>query len=388
MIFYQFDPTDIVSGRTNTIATGFFPNAMPAASQSAFTDNFWSLTQSVATPSPSYGASIYDIRETMYYVNVYPDAVSAANNDSYFSIAYGNYYGEYGSGSFNLETGSILANPTKVVYTQYVNLLIGGDTPTIQFQMNSGSVSNLSLIQANDIFVIDFSSYKMKDTLNAGLFEITLSGSLGALTVRDDSTFQSQASSVYNLITGSINSPATTLPSYQGIGLFYPDDGVVIFNAAVVNQLIGLSDLTSHGGPFNYSVVPTPNVTINGISVGFTVNHKVFSWAIQNASNATMKVGNSEYVPSQYYFVRVKNLDFNYSNNPTYVYDGSTTGPNGIVYPAGTIYNADFITNPTTYITTVGLYDNNNNLVAVAKLSRPALKTFDNELLIKCRLDF
>ncbi len=392
MIFYQFDSTDIVSGRTNTVASGFFPNSQPAASQSAFTDNFWALTQSAATPSPSYGSSIYDIRETMYYVNVYPDATSAANNDSYFSIAYGNFYAEEsGSGDFDLDTGSILAFPAKAVYTQYVNLLLGGDTFVTQFLINSGSSTNLSLISAPDIFVIDFSSYKMKDGVNAGLFEITLSGSLGSLTVRDDSPFQTQASSVYNLITGSINSPATTLPPYQGIGLFYPDDGVVIFNAGVVNQLIGLSNVTSYGGPFNYNYNSIPSIVNfqnTGLTVGFTVNHKVFSWAIQNASNATMKVGNTEYVPSQYYFVRVKNLDFNYSNNPTYVYDGVTPGPNGVVYPAGQIYNADFITNPTTYITTVGLYDNNNNLVAVAKLSRPALKTFDNELLIKVRLDF
>jgi hypothetical protein len=112
------------------------------------------------------------------------------------------------------------------------------------------------------------------------------------------------------------------------------------------------------------------------------VNHKVFFWSIQNANN-TIKVRKSEYVPSRHYFVRVKNRDFNYSNNPTYVYDG-TDG----IHSAGTIYNADFITNPTTYITTVGLYDDNNELVAVAKLSRPAMKTFDNELLVKVRLDF
>jgi len=82
------------------------------------------------------------------------------------------------------------------------------------------------------------------------------------------------------------------------------------------------------------------------------------------------------------------NKDFNYSNNPTYVYDGKTASSNGIVYSAGTIYNQDFISNPTTYITTVGLYNDSNELVAVAKLSRPAMKTFDNELLIKVRLDF
>jgi hypothetical protein len=43
---------------------------------------------------------------------------------------------------------------------------------------------------------------------------------------------------------------------------------------------------------------------------------------------------------------------------------------------------------PKVYITSVGLYDTNYNLVAVAKLSRPLQKSFDKELLIKVKLDF
>jgi hypothetical protein len=65
------------------------------------------------------------------------------------------------------------------------------------------------------------------------------------------------------------------------------------------------------------------------------------------------------------------------------VYDG-TDG----IHAKGTIRNSDFVTDPRTYPTTIGLYNDNNELVAVAKLSRPAVKTFDNELLVKVRLDF
>ena len=177
--------------------------------------------------------------------------------------------------------------------------------------------------------------------------------------------------------------------------MLYPQDGVVVFNAKVINQLVGLNNLSGTIGPAspngagtvcpaNYYTGSIAGIAISGQTslVPSTVNHKVFFWAIQNANN-TMKVRKSEFVPSRHYFVRVKNRDFNYSNNPTYVYDG-TDG----IHSAGTIFNADFITNPTTYVTTVGLYDDNNELVAVAKLSRPAMKTFDNELLVKVRLDF
>lgn len=394
MIFNQFDDTDIVAGRTSRVASGFWPNGVTFWSSSLLQDNYWELTQSALTPSPSLGASIYDIRYTMYYLNVFPDSTTHANNDPYFSVAYGNYYGDLGSGSFNLDTGSIMAFAPKAIYTQYQNILVGSTDLTGKFQMKSGSATNPQGITADDIFVIDFSSYKMKDRIDEGVFEISLVGTLGTITLRDDSPFLTQASSVYNLVRGSINDATSTLPSYEGIGLLYPNDGVVVFNAQTIDKLIGLSAVSQSVGPVSTAFANYSTASIVGIPIagqpGYwpaTVNHKVFFWSIQN-SNSTFKVRKSEYVPARHYFVRVKNRDFNYSNNPTYVYDGKTVSPTGITPSAGTIYNQDFISNPTTYITTVGLYNDNNELVAVAKLSRPAVKTFDNELLVKVRLDF
>ena len=57
-------------------------------------------------------------------------------------------------------------------------------------------------------------------------------------------------------------------------------------------------------------------------------------------------------------------------------------------YWLGRLRHEDFIDDPKTYITTVGLYNENNELVAVAKLSVPILKSFDTETLIKVKLDF
>lgn len=95
-----------------------------------------------------------------------------------------------------------------------------------------------------------------------------------------------------------------------------------------------------------------------------------------------MAIRKSEFVPSTNYFIRVKNKEFNYSNNPTFVSDG-TDGQT-----KGTIIYSDLINNPKTYITSVGLYNENNELVTIGKLSKPTLKSFDNELLIKVRIDF
>lgn len=84
-----------------------------------------------------------------------------------------------------------------------------------------------------------------------------------------------------------------------------------------------------------------------------------------------------EQVTSTHYFVRITNRQFNFSNNPTFV-TGST----------GTFRHASMLRNPSVYVTTVGMYDPNNRLVAVAKLSKPLLKSFNREALIKVKLDY
>ena len=97
MIFQKFDSSDIVAGRVLRVTSGFWPDGSTYATASNFYSNFYNLTQSTST-SPSYGSSIYDIRRTMYYVDVYPDATTRDNDDAYFSIAFGS---NVGSGSFN-----------------------------------------------------------------------------------------------------------------------------------------------------------------------------------------------------------------------------------------------------------------------------------------------
>jgi hypothetical protein len=86
---------------------------------------------------------------------------------------------------------------------------------------------------------------------------------------------------------------------------------------------------------------------------------------------------NEEKVQSTFYFVRAKNGEYNFSNNPSYV-----TGSNGA------FRQPTFANNPKTYLTTVGLYNSSQELLAVAKLSQPILKSFSNEVLVKVKLDF
>lgn len=380
MIFNTFNPNqDIVSGRTTRVASGFWPSGVTNFSQSFLVDDYWSLTGS--NGNPSYGTSVYDIKKTMYYLNMYPGASSLSNNDPYFSIAYGSIAGNIGSGSFNTESSSIHTSPAKVIYTQYKNMLLGSADSDGQFTMQSGS----NTVNASDIWVINFSAYKMKDRIDEGQFELTLSGSLGTkFTIIDNSSYTAQTQAVYQLIVGTLDNPPAT-PTYEGIGLIYPSDGIVILNAGIVAAKLGLSG--SGNGIGNNEGGPAANggwwYTPGTATTEWTYNHKTLAKSIELCVTESMKVRKSEYVPARHYFIRIMNRDFNYSNNPTYVYDG-TDGS----HAKGTIFNSDFINDPKTYITTIGLYNDSNELVAVAKLSRPAVKSFDQELLAKIRLDF
>jgi hypothetical protein len=360
MIFDTFDPdNDIVTGRSNQVSTGIWPNNALAITQSLMVSDFFDLTGSNA--NPSYGTNPYNILRTMYYLNVFPTETEHNNMDPYFSITYGNVNGNLGSGSFVSDMTSIQAHPSKAIYTQYSNLLANSDL----FYMNSGS----SVVIANDIWVISFSSFKMKDSVDAGVIQFSLSGSNGNFTFIDDSTYSSTVNTSYQIISLTNQPNPPNPPTYGGFGTFFPASGIIVLNASAIANLVGLNT-----GTYQYSP---------GLSNGFdyTINHYVLFNAI-NTSTMGMNVQCSEFVPYIQYYIRVKNKEFNYSNNPTFVYDGTDS-----VHPAGQIYNASFITNPQTYITTIGLYNDNNELIAVAKLSRPLIKSFSSEALIKVSIN-
>jgi hypothetical protein len=422
MIFKSFEKTDIVEGRTTKVASGFWPDGNTYWSSSFLEDDFWDLTNS-QTPSTAFGASPYDVRKSLYYTNVFPNATyKNTYNDPYFSVTYGHVGG---SGSFDYETGSIKVNPTKAIYNQYKNILLGNTDLDGRFTMTSGSGTS---VNADDIFVINFSTYKTKDRIDEGVFEISFASPDGSkvYTFIDDSYYVGRSQSVYQLVSGSLGT--RTAPTYNGIGLLYPNDGIVIFNAAKLNELLTLDaafganvniagntvlSITSSNGTItseppsaSFYTGSKSNAFGNGAGSQYVLgssdarynsylnadlgnqnNTQIFLWSLKH-SKKPIVVRKSEYVPSRHYFVRVKNRDYNYSNNPTYVYDGTEILSDGTVPSAGTIRNEDFYTDPKTYITTVGLYNETNELVAVAKLSRPAVKSFDNELLLKIRLDF
>ena len=95
------------------------------------------------------------------------------------------------------------------------------------------------------------------------------------------------------------------------------------------------------------------------------------------ATNITHQFRSEEKITTNAYFCRARAEEFNYSNNPTF-----TSGSQNV------FSNPDYATNPTTFITEVGLYNANQQLQAVAKLSSPIEKNFSSEAVIKVNLDY
>lgn len=371
MIFKTFESTDVVAGRTQPVSTGIWSDGETA----------WS-TFYTSSRQTQQSASQYEPLNGLYYLNVYDAPSTASNSDIYYAIAYGHYAGS-GSSTFdqNTSNGSLLY-PTKAIYNQYRNLLLSPGDMKFSFATSSAT-SNQTAIDSDDIYVINFKTTKFKDRLDPGQFEITLSGSLSTgISIIDDSrdnpnTTTETGGKRYNLIRGTISGGAEKTRNYEGIGSMYPDLGIVILNPSVIQSLVGsvngysLSDPTTQwSGQFErMPAVLFDSIRMGSVSIG-----------------KEMKARVTEYVPARHFFVRVKNQEFNYSNNPTFVITANDKPASS--QDIGKLRFADFSTDPKVYVTSIGLYNESNDLVAVAKLSQPVLKDFQNEALIRIRLDF
>ena len=105
----------------------------------------------------------------------------------------------------------------------------------------------------------------------------------------------------------------------------------------------------------------------------------VASCRFQSGSFSAITFQNVTDISSTLIFCRLGTNDFNYSSNPTYT---NSTGRIRVIDP-GSEGQSSF-----TMLTTVGLYDPNDTLLAVAKLSRPIEKNAEKEITLRVRLDF
>lgn len=374
-IYKIFSPDDIVQGNATKVTTGLWSGDAGSL-------------ESVFTSSVQFGAS------GEYYVDVYQSSSTDDNAEIQFSIAYGHISG---AGAPTLNDIDSAKLSTQAIYGQYRTLLLDAETNNFTF----GNYTS------NHIYVINFQRSRLRERLDAGNWSLTLQVPGGTMyTFIDDSgqtlgtvTANSRSGRVFNVVSGSLTGAAgsTVYSTYvsssaysispndkMGFGLVYPDLGLIVLNPDAIAKQCEFTD--AEGSEDAYYNTSDPFGPYTGsISGGAAAKHQYNHMGLYRAISASMagasigefQARSEETIASTHYFVRLRNKEFNYSNNPTF------TNPAN-----GSIKISDFVENPKVYVTTIGLYNDSNELLAVGKLSRPVEKSFDKEALIRVRLDF
>jgi hypothetical protein len=356
-IYKKFGTIDKVTNRTEIVTSGI-----------------WSGDTGSLNVQATYTSSAQQSDVSgKYYLDVYNGLGTANDAEVQFSIAYGDSEG-FGAPTIGQTDSS--TRPTLATYNQYKNILL--DSSDAFFSVYSGTTPGAA--NMTSFYAINVNRARYKERLDPGNISIDLSGSFRSITLIDDSGGSDEnvttAGRVYNIVSGSLNigsaltsSIAITngysAPNGQGYGLFYPDMGIILLNP---NALASACDPLLGEASSSITNVYHQN---NGNKSGSVALLMAIS------GGADFQVRRTENVSTSHYFVRANNREFNFSNNPTFV-----TGS------VGEFTQPLFERDPKVYITSVGLYDDANELLAVAKTSKPIEKSFDKEIAIKVKLDF
>ena len=297
-----------------------------------------------------------------FYYNIYQVDSGESSAAVQFSIA---YCDSKGSGSSFYNSGVTGSSPSRTNYGQYRTLILGDENAEFIFGNETGS----------HFYALNVERARYKEKLLQGTMTLYLKKGSDELVLTDDSQIQTSttftdAGRVYNIVSGSAGNVFTGsndngwTNGAGSYGMFLPDVGLMLLSGPALDAAVGNGGLNLSTGRQFDNNDNNPEKLFNAISAS-------------GADGNGFLLNSEETLASDFIFVRARNSEFNYSENPSFI-SGST----------GAVLFDDFIDNPTTYITTVGLYNDNNELLAVAKLSRPLLKDFTKELLVRVKLDF
>tara|TARA_A100001515_G_scaffold59602_1_gene47092 strand:- start:1603 stop:2748 length:1146 start_codon:yes stop_codon:yes gene_type:complete len=335
--------------------------------------------ENIKTYSHGMFQSVYD----------YPYLSSSANH--IFDITLG-----YSTGGNSLSASSNTQNSKKVnIYNELSQVLAGYDATgsVLRFDEDGNIVDGGTKL--DNCFFLNFSRLLNKDEIKKGSFNLQL-GVEPAYSQVPGGTTSTKLISIQDISGTSgykVNSPAGeygvlfatgsnhaqgTVISGSGLvgdgnpcGLVFYQAGIAVISGSVFNDeadggvlanALGTSRLGSTAGQTGFNAVT--GSSINTIADG--IRNRIYNVSFNNTTELNSTI----------YFCRANHNDFNYSSNPTYLNNSKIRVKN---------LSTDA---PVSYITTVGLYSADNELLAVAKLSEPLKKTPETELTLRVRLDY
>lgn len=330
--------------------------------------------EDIIVSSDSVVSTLWDNNQT-----ILTTFYSQYNNDNYLDVYYENPTNAYATPQFSLTYGHISGSgsapinsiipeytPSRIIYGQIRTLINGTENTPINF--GTGNT------KSPDCYIININRAQYKEKLFLNTFNLKLTSSTSSLYLTNDNLDSNtvnycDAGRVFNIVSGSNGNAITTTnlnasPGYTAsgsYGKFLPDVGLILLNPRALA-------LTPVSGGLDFVPPSTPNDTSFD-----SIRNSLFNIIDDGGS---FSLNSEETITSDYIFIRVKNSEFNYTSNPSIIND------------AGEFNSTTFINNPQTFPTTVGLYNDNNELLAVAKLSKPLKKDFNKELLIRVSLQF
>jgi hypothetical protein len=278
-----------------------------------------------------------------YYQTIYDASPSSPLSTPLFDITFGMTTGS----TYNVAVTTTSSQTEKVkIHRQMAALLLGN--PDSKFTINSQ--------ERNEAIFILFKRNILKDELKKGTVSLTINSTTPTQYTASDAG----AASTFKETVGGDYAPLKYNGTGSEVGQVWYQAGVIVLPPDVCWGAItlwsgskSLINLQSSG-------------TINQIVDGFRTH-------VEN-----IQVNNQTNLQSSVYFCRAYNNEFNYSSNPTFV------DSDGLIR----VTSGSNILTTQTYITTIGLYDENDNLLAVGKTNKPVLKSPQTEAVFRLRLDY
>lgn len=291
------------------------------------------------------------------------------------------------------------------IYNQMAQLLMGYDqTGSIEMFDEDGDIL-AGGTKMKEVFFVNFSRLLTKDEVKKGTFSMTMAMSstisgnndlaLDRLVLADtnaENAFKiNSPAGEYGILyaTEHANNYNAALLNVdngtQKAGLVFYQAGIAVITASIFNHTASNGML--HGDIFNAIPTKGSRLDAGGVMFGtgsasFGVSHEMSSSLISKLTNNFRKrvnnisFNNTTELNSTIYFCRAHHNEFNYSTNPTYLSSSKIVVKNNT------------LENPVSYITSIGLYSADNELLAVAKLSEPIKKDPQTELTFRVRLDY
>ena len=305
----------------------------------------------------------------------YPFLSSSANHIFDLTVGYDETSARSGASATHIQ------NTKKInIYNQMSQVLLGytGSTNRVRLFESDLTLDESVGSTMREVFIVNFSRLLSKDQIKKGSFSIGVkTGSYfgpadgyitGGVATYSDSTV-TETSNAASTISGDYG----VLSGNMGIGgvVFY-EAGVAILTASIFRS-----------GSATPSARETPGFYSDGVTTWHTVDELLTGSSMSGACDAArqrienIQFNNSTEINSTVYFCRAPHNKFNYSSNPTYLSSSSIR-----------VKNNTRSNTPLAFITTIGLYNSANELLAVAKLSEPLRKDPTNELTLRVRLDY